>query len=229
VNPSSQSFRLRAPFVVASAAGLVLMTAGPAAAHVEVSAEGAQAGAGPVTLSFMAESESPSLGVVGVKTHLPDGIAPADVSVAGGPEGWVLTPTADGFELGGPALAPGLDAEYSVTVAQLPADATELVFPTLQRYSDGREDAWIEPVTADLPNPERPAPVLSVAPAPPGATAPSAEASSPTATGTPTKVSTDASEHAAHEDSGNSVLGLVVAAAVLVIGAAVWIVRRRRA
>jgi LPXTG-motif cell wall-anchored protein len=42
-------------------------------------------------------------------------------------------------------------------------------------------------------------------------------------------VSTDASEHAAHEDSGNSVLGLVVAAAVLVIGAAVWIVRRRRA
>jgi hypothetical protein len=55
-----------------------------------------------------------------------------------------LAPTADGFELGGPALVPGLDAEYSVTVAQLPADATELTFPTLQRYSDGREDAWIE-------------------------------------------------------------------------------------
>ena len=128
-----------------------------------------------------------------------------------------------------PLSPPGLDAEYSVTVAQLPADATELASPTLQRYSDGREDAWIEPVTADLPNPERPAPVLSVAPAPPGATAPSAEASSPTATGTPTEVSTDASEHAAHEDSGNSVLGLVVAAALLVIGAAVWIVRRRRA
>ena len=102
----------------------------------------------------MAESESPSVGIVGVKTQLPDGIAPADVSLAGGPEGWALTPTADGFELGGPALVPGLDAEYSVTVAQLPADATELTFPTLQRYSDGREDAWIEPVTDPLPNPE---------------------------------------------------------------------------
>ena len=231
VNPSSQSIRLRAPLVVVSAVGLVLMSAGPAAAHVEVSAEGAQAGTGPVTLSFMAESESPSLGVVSVKTQLPDGIVPADVSLAGGPEGWVLTPTADGFELGGPALAPGLDAEYSVTVAQLPADATELVFPTLQRYSDGREEAWIEPVTADLPNPERPAPVLSVAPAPPGATAPSAESSSPTATGTPTEVSTDAAEQAADEDSGTStlVLALVVAAAVIIVGAAVWVVRRRRA
>jgi len=206
------------------------MSAGLAAAHVEVSAEGAQAGTGPVTLSFMAESESPSLGVVSVKTQLPDGIVPADVSLAGGPEGWVLTPTADGFELGGPALAPGLDAEYSVTVAQLPADATELVFPTLQRYSDGREEAWIEPVTADLPNPERPAPVLSVAVAPAGATAPSppsAEPSSPAATGTPS----DAAEQAADEDSGFSTLELVllVAAAVIVVGAAVWVVRRRRA
>jgi hypothetical protein len=115
---------------------------------------------------------------------LPVGIAPADVSLAGGPEGWALTPTADGFELGGTPLAPGVDAEYSVTVAQLPVDATELAFPTLQRYSDGREDAWIEPVTDALPNSENPAPVLSVAPAPPAAT--TAATPSPTASDTAT-------------------------------------------
>src|SRR5215218_6824445 len=162
------------------------MSAGPAAAHIEVFTDApVQAGTGPVTLHFMAESESPTVGIVSVKTQLPEGIAPEDVSLASAPEGWVLTPFAEGFELGGPALAPGLDAEYGVTVAMLPADTTELPFKTLQRYADGREDAWIEPVTADVPNPERPAPVLSVAPAPAGAAAPStpsAESSSPTAT-----------------------------------------------
>jgi hypothetical protein len=114
----------------------------------------AQAGTGPVTLVFMAESESSTARIVSVKTQLPEGIAPGDVSLVSAPEGWALTPTADGFELGGPAIAPGLDAEYSVAVAQLPTDSTELAFPTLQRYSDGHEDAWIEPVTDDVPEPE---------------------------------------------------------------------------
>jgi hypothetical protein len=120
VNVLPTSVCFRGAVTAASAVGLVLMGVGPAVAHIEVSAEGAQAGTGPVTLSFMAESEPPSVGIVGVKTQLPDGIARADVSLAGGPEGWALTPTADGFELGGPPLVPGLNAEYSVTVAQLP-------------------------------------------------------------------------------------------------------------
>jgi hypothetical protein len=70
-----------------------------------------------------------------MKTELPAGIAPADVTPATGPAGWALTPTADGFELAGPDIGSGVDAEYSVTVAQLPADGTELTFPTLQRSS----------------------------------------------------------------------------------------------
>jgi hypothetical protein len=37
----------------------------------------------------------------------------------------------------------GEDAEYVVTVRQLP-DAKKLVFKTLQSYSDGRVDRWIE-------------------------------------------------------------------------------------
>ncbi|GAB4083264.1 DUF1775 domain-containing protein [Modestobacter muralis] len=63
-----------------------------------------------------------------------------------------------------------MDAEYSVTVAQLPAGTTELAFPILQRYSDGREDAWIEPVTDAVPAPAKPASILSMAAAPGGAT-----------------------------------------------------------
>jgi hypothetical protein len=166
-----------------------------------------------------------------VKTQLPAGIAPADVSLASGPEGWALTPTADGFELGGPALAPGLDAEYSVTVLQLPADATEFPFPTLQRYSDGREDAWIEPVTDALPDPEKPAPVLSVAPAPPGAT--TAARPNPTATDTATAtptMSTDTQTDEASDATGSSVgtIALVAGAlAVLAIAAGGWAWRAR--
>jgi Domain of unkown function (DUF1775) len=218
----------------ASLVGLLLISAGPAAAHIEVSAEGAQAGTGPVTLSFMAESESPSAGIVGVKTQLPAGITPADVSLAAGPEGWALTPTADGFELGGPALAPGLDAEYSVTVAQLPIDTTELAFPTLQRYSDGREDAWIEPVTDAVPDPDKPAPVLTVAPAPPGAT--TAATPSPTATDTatatpttPTDTQTDEASDATDDGSSLATIALIAGTlAVLGVAAGGWFWRARR-
>jgi len=226
-SPSTLCFR--GAVTAASVVGLVLIGAGPAAAHIEVSAEGAQAGTGPVTMSFMAESESPSAGIVSVKTQLPAGIAPADVSLAGAPEGWALTPTTDGFELGGPALAPGVDAEYSVTVAQLPADATELAFPTLQRYSDGREDAWIEPVTDALPDPEKPAPVLVVAPAPPNATT---AAPSPTASETApteTTASTDEASDSTQDGSNTATIVLVVGLlAVFVIGAGAWAWRARR-
>ena len=209
--------------------GLLLVTAVPAGAHVEVSAEGAQAGTGPVTVSFSAESESATVGIVGMKTQLPRGIAPADVSLASGPAGWVLTPTADGFELAGPGIGAGVDAKYSVTIAQLPADTTELVFPTLQRYADGREDAWIEPVTDALPNPDSPAPVLTVEPPPPGVTTTTAPTTAPTTDSAETPAPTEAARPTTDEESNTwtiaIVTGLLAAAAS---GAGVWVWRARR-
>jgi hypothetical protein len=101
-------------------------------------------------------------------------------------------------------------------VAQLPADATELAFPTLQRYSDGREDAWIEPVTDALPDPEKPAPVQTVAPAPPGAT--TAATPSPTATDTATAtptMSTDTQTDEASDATGSSVGTIALVAGAL--------------
>jgi Domain of unkown function (DUF1775) len=214
------------------AAALLAAGTGTAAAHVEVSASGATAGAGPVTVTFSAESESTSAGIAAMRTRLPEGITPADVSLASGPAGWALTPTADGFEVGGPALPAGEDAEYAITVARLPAGVTELAFPTLQRYADGREDAWIERPPAGAPEPESPAPVLTVAPgAPAPATAP--------ATGTTTSSATSARETAAtattpaaeEEDDGGVAAGWLVGLGVLVVAAVaggLW-VRRSRA
>src|SRR3712207_1618419 len=111
--------------------GAVLFAAGTgtAAAHIDVDAPGAVAGTGPVTLEFSAASEADA-GITAMRTRLPAGVAPADVSLASGPAGWTLTPTAQGFEVGGPALPPGADAGYAVTGAAPLARVTELGFPT---------------------------------------------------------------------------------------------------
>jgi ribosomal protein L12E/L44/L45/RPP1/RPP2 len=234
VHISSRAVR-RASVVAVLTTGVLALAVPSASAHVEVSApEGIQAGTGPVTLTFMAEAESTTVGIVAVQSQLPAGIAPEDVTLAGGPAGWTLTPTPDGFEVSGPDIGAGVDAEFSVTVAQLPVDTTELSFPTLQRYADGREDAWIEPVTDALPDPDMPAPVLTVAPAPPGATAasttPAAEAPATASSSASPSAQPEAASRSTEEESSTGtvalVLGIVV---VLALGVAAWIWRSRRA
>jgi uncharacterized protein YcnI len=214
-------------------AALLAAGTGTAAAHVEVSAPGATAGTGPVTVTFSAAAENPS-GVAGLRTQLPEGIDPATVSLASGPAGWTLTATADGFEVGGPPLASGEDAEFAVSVAQLPFEVTELAFPTIQRYADGTEDAWIEQTAPGAPEPEQPAPVLTVAP---GAPAP-ATASAPPTTTTPSPepspqetAATATTPAAEEEDDGGVATGWLVGLGVLVVAAVaggLW-VRRSRA
>jgi Domain of unkown function (DUF1775) len=164
---------------LAAAAGLLVIGAAPAGAHVEATVEaGAQAGTGPVTVAFSAEAESPSAGIASIRAQLPTGVPPESLSLAAGPVGWALTPTADGYEIGGPALPPGTAAEFTIAIERLPADATVLTFKTLVRYTDGAEDAWIEEPTADNPEPQSPAPVITVAPA----ASPSPSAPAPTTT-----------------------------------------------
>ena len=60
MNSSPKSFCLRGTVTAASVIGLVLIGAGPAGAHMEVSAEGAQAGTGPVTLTFWPSPSHPA-------------------------------------------------------------------------------------------------------------------------------------------------------------------------
>lgn len=209
---------------------VVLAGAGPAAAHVEASAEGAQAGTGPVVVDFLAEAESTTAGIVGVKVQLPAGISPDDVALAEGPTGWTLTPTADGYEASGPNIGPGVDLEYSITIAQLPPDATELPFKTLLRYSDGREDAWIELPTEGNPNPEQPAPTITVAPAPPAATtAPSSAAPTPSADSpsNPSAEPVEAAETSAGDGGSTWWIVVVAIAAIAVLAGALWFWRSR--
>lgn len=221
----------RAAATVLTGAVLLAAGTGTAAAHVHVDAPGAVAGTGPVTLGFSAASEA-AAGITAMRTQLPAGISPADVSLASGPAGWALTPTPGGFQVGGPALPSGQDAEYAVTVATLPAGVTELALPTVQVYADGTEDAWIEPEVPGGPQPELPAPVLAVAPgtAAPPPPAPATTPAPPTeAEPAPLTATTPEPVAAADEGTGGAWLGAAAAVAGLAAVAAGFWSRRSRA
>ncbi|MFE6871404.1 DUF1775 domain-containing protein [Kitasatospora sp. NPDC057692] len=162
----------RAATAVASAAIAVALGATAAFAHVEVASDQARALAVNVTVTFTGEAESGTSGFAKVQVVLPEGITPGDVALVDSPAGWAFSATADGYAVGGPALAVGQDVVHRITIRQLP-DTDEVVFKTLETYSDGRVDRWIE-LPQNGVEPEHPAPVLKLAPASPGATALSA-------------------------------------------------------
>ncbi|MCX5263137.1 DUF1775 domain-containing protein [Streptomyces sp. NBC_00199] len=236
--PSARAGR-RLVLAGALALTATLALAAPAAAHAEVEADKPQALAENVTLSFVSEAESDSAGFTDVRVVLPEGIAPADVTLAEGPKGWKLTPAADGYTLAGPALKTGVDAEYKIKVRQLP-DVKELVFKTVETYSDGEVSRWIELPTGGK-EPEQPAPVLKLKAAAPGA---KPVAPSPTATPTPTPstatatpsttasapdASPTAADTAADEDDGMSsgaLVAVIVFALLVLGGGAWWLVKR---
>ncbi|MGX1267780.1 DUF1775 domain-containing protein [Streptomyces phaeoluteigriseus] len=231
----------RLTLALATAATAVLLTAVPAAAHVEVESPGAQALAENVRLTFVAESESATAGVTELRVVLPKGIEPADVTYGEGPAGWTFTTTADGYSVRGPAAKVGGDVEHSVVVRQLP-DAKELAFKTLQTYGDGKVDRWIElgGSGGDDHGHGNPAPVLELKAAAPGArtvspspTAPASASAAPTVTAskTPVDSSPQAADTAKEDDGGLSggAWAGIVAAILVTVAAAVFLVRRRGA
>ena len=224
--PTQHGTARRLTLAAAAAGTLVLLTAGPAAAHVEVESDKAQALAENVEISFDAEAESDTAGIAEVRVILPKGIAPGDVTYGEGPKGWKFTTAADGYTVKGPALKAGVNAEYSVVVRQLP-DVKELAFKSLQTYSDGKIDRWIELDESS----EQPAPVLKLKAAAPGAKAVSpspSESPSPVPSATPTPTPTAEATEATSDDGGMSAgawIG-IGAAVVVVAGAAVYLVRR---
>ncbi|MFI5808524.1 DUF1775 domain-containing protein [Streptomyces sp. NPDC051561] len=215
----------------AATAAVTIIVVGPAFAHVEVEAEGARALAENVTLSFNAETESDRAGITKLEVILPKGVTPADVVYKQGPAGWKLTVTDQGYSVTGPTIAVGKDVAYSVTVRQLP-DAKSLAFKTLQTYSDGRVDRWIELEKTTGSGHGSPAPRLELRPAAVGAKplSPSPEAvpstaapSSPAAVPSPSDAKPPARESSAQQDDGVSPALLVVIGVIVVaLGGGLW-------
>jgi uncharacterized protein YcnI len=162
-------------------ASLVLLGA-PGWAHVEVSAAEAAQG-GYTALTFRVPTESDSASTTKVQVYLPEDHPLASVSVKPHP-GWhaeirtakLATPlsTDDGdvteavtrvtWTPDSPkdALKPGEYDEFDLSVGPLP-DVSSLSFKTLQTYSDGTVVRWIDPpAAAGQPEPEHPAPTLTL-------------------------------------------------------------------
>ncbi|MBB6420068.1 DUF1775 domain-containing protein [Streptomyces sp. AK010] len=225
--------------LTAAAFVVTVATAGPAAAHAEVEAEGARALGRNAVLTFSAASESGSAGITKLEVVLPKGITPGDITYKEGPDGWRLAPTGRGYTVSGPKLAVGEDAEYVVTVRQLP-DAESLVFKTLQTYSDGKVDRWIElddEESGDGHGHGHPAPRLELKPAEAGAKAisptpaeePTATAGEPTAQPATPAPSAKAAADGSEDDDGMPLaVPIGIGVAVLAFGGGAWWLKHRR-
>ncbi|MCY0961284.1 DUF1775 domain-containing protein [Streptomyces sp. H27-H5] len=220
---------------------VVGVAAGPAAAHSEVSASDPRALAENVTLSFTSEAESDTAGIAELRVVLPKGITPDAVTLKEAPDGWKLTATPDGYAIGGAALPTGTDAEYSVTVRQLP-DEKSLAFKTLETYGDGKIARWIE-VPADGEKVDNPAPLLElkaaapgarpIAPGPSASPTPSAAPSPEPSTAAPsTPVASASAQATSEKDAGSStgaIIGGIAAGILLAAAGTFWWLRRNRA
>lgn len=172
----------RLALLVAAALAVVLALAGPAFAHVTVTAPGATRGGNDQEITFQVPTEKNSP-TVGVTIQLPTATPIASVLVE--PlAGWTHTTkttklakpieTDDGeitsavsqitWTATGNGIAPGEFGAFTIIAGQLP-DAPSLTFKALQRYRDGSVVKWIElAAPGSTAEPENPAPVLELPP-----------------------------------------------------------------
>lgn len=163
-----------------AAAGLALLPAAPASAHVRVTPDNPATG-GFSALTFRVPNESATAGTVKLSVALPKDTPFLYVSTKPVP-GWTAatakTKLAEPVESYGTTLTeavsevtwtadqgisigPGEYQEFSISVGPLPDPGT-VVLPTTQTYSDGTVVAWDQATPASGEEPEHPAPVLDV-------------------------------------------------------------------
>ncbi|WP_166021854.1 YcnI family protein [Streptomyces chilikensis] len=169
---------------LAAAGASVLFLSSPSFAHVSVQPEGTAAKGGYATVAFKVPNERDDASTTKLEVNFP-----ADhplASVMPQPvQGWdvevtrskldkpldlhgrkvdeaitKIVWTAEDEKEGG--IRPGFFQKFPVSVGPLPEDADELVFKSLQTYSNGEVVRWIELQEEGQEEPESPAPVLQL-------------------------------------------------------------------
>jgi uncharacterized protein YcnI len=229
---SSVSLLRRVTVVVVALVGLVAAGAGIASAHVTVRSPNASAG-GFGTVVFTVPNESDTASTTRVRIQIPDSTPLASVSVQALP-GWSVTTTQttlqkplktdDGDTVtsvtsvidfqaaAGGGIPPGQFQEFRLSGGPFP-DSGKITFNVVQTYSDGTEAAWIEPTIQGQPEPQHPAPVLTL----------TRGAAAPAATGT-----VDAPAAASAGTPWPAWLALGVAVLALLVAVAGVLTGRRR-
>jgi uncharacterized protein YcnI len=221
---------------LAGAAGLILVTALPAAAHVTVSSPDAEPGSFG-KLVFRVPNESDSADTTKLEVKLPTDTPFASVSTKPMP-GWTVEAEpvkldepveAHGVKVTkavttvtwtaekGAALPPEQFAEFEISVGPFPEHVESMSFPTIQTYSDGEVARWTQPVQEGAAEPEHPAPTLEIASA------------SHTETVSPAAATSKAPASSEAADSDDTMArGLAGAALALAAVALVWTIRNGR-
>ncbi len=228
--------------VAALAAGTVLAVAAPAFAHVTVQPGTAQQG-GYTAVAFRVPDESDTAGTTKVEVNLPTDHPVASVATQPLP-GWTATvektklttpiKTDDGDSItdavskvtwtadAGSKIGPGQFQEFKISLGPLPTNTDKLVFKALQTYDDGTVVRWIDEAKDGQPEPQHPAPTLTLT---------KADSASPAAGHMTASPSQDSSGQAVasskSDDSTARTLG-VVGIVVGVIGAALGVAGLRR-
>jgi uncharacterized protein YcnI len=238
---STRRFVTRLSVAITGAALPVLLVAAAASAHVSVSADDPTQG-GFTKLTFRVPNETDNTDTTKVQVFFPSSQPLASVSIQPLP-GWsyhVKTHKLDQpissddgqvteaasevvwtADSAATAIKPGEFEDFNISAGPLP-DAPTMVFKALQTYSDGTVVRWIEPTPAGGPEPEHPAPTLSLLPA--TDTDSSATRTSDTADAAASSTSSDSSAGRADIALALSILALVVAVGV---GALVLLRRSR--
>jgi uncharacterized protein len=241
-------FTRGAALAAATAAGLIAFAL-PASAHVTVSPTTTPA-SGYATLTFSVPNEENNANTTKLDVQLPPEAPIASVAVQPVP-GWtfevrkttltkplqtddgsvsqvvseiIWTPTSPDA-----AIRPGEFQRFTISAGPMPDRPGSLSFKALQTYSDGTVVRWIDVPQAGQPEPDHPAPTLTVTNA--AATDSSTGAGSTTAG---TAGTTAASGAAASENSNDStarglgIAGLVLGVLGLAAGAFALVTSRRR-
>ncbi|MEX2291456.1 MAG: YcnI family protein [Mycobacteriales bacterium] len=225
---------------VAGALALLLVPlAGPAAAHVTVQGPGATQG-GFTKLTFRAPTEKDAP-TTKLEIAFPAEHPIASVRVKPQP-GWTYTMTKGAPSVpleqhgapvtevvqritwtvaaGNKGIGPTEFGEFEVSAGRLP-EVDQLVFKALQTYADGEVVRWIEEPVEGGEEPEKPAPVLELAPAEEDGDS-GAAASTEDSELTPAAAVSDA-----ETDDVLSVVALVVAGLAFATGIAAFLRTRR--
>lgn len=242
IPPSSLTRRpWRRLAVVGTAAGvLALAVAAPASAHVTVHADDSTRGASDAVLAFRVPNERPNAATTKLEVAFPTATPLLGVLVAPHP-GWTSAVTSTALKppvktddgtvteavsritwtanTPADAIPAGDYTDFTVTAGQLP-DTPTLTFKALQTYSNGEIVRWIGEEQSGQPEPDNPAPVLTL----------TAAASTP-ATATPAATAAEqaaASGSSSSSDTTARVLGGLGIGLAVVFGAGGYLLGRRR-
>lgn len=188
--------RRRSAAVVLAAGALVAVTALPAAAHVTVSPDSLPKGS-TAELTFKVPNEESNATTTEVQIQIPTDHPIAQVLPRQIP-GWTVevktttlaTPlkTDDGtfttavseIDWTGGNIPVGQYQDFQISADPLPTDTGQLVFKTVQTYSNGDIVRWIDLAQTGQPAPDHPAPVLTLTAADPAGAGSSGAASTNT-------------------------------------------------